>query len=88
MKIKVEFKGDAGNALVATFDSDTGAVSSNDGRSGTYTRPEGSKTLTIKESTGQDIVLTFADDVKFEPGFSTRFSGPQGDGAATILAIE
>jgi hypothetical protein len=88
MKIKVEFKGDSGNALIATFDRDAGTVSANDGRSGTYTRPEGSKTLEIKESSGQALTLTFAEDVKFEPGFSTRYSGPQGDGVATILAIE
>ena len=88
MKIQVEFKADSGNTLTATFDRDTGAVSASDGRTGTYTRPEGSKTLVINDSGGQVLTISFADDVKFERGFSTRFSGPQGDGMATILSAE
>ena len=88
MKIQVEFKGDSGNTLTATFDRDAGTVSSSDGRTGTYTRPEGSKTLEIKDSAGPLLTLSFADDIKFERGFSTRFSGPQGDGTATILSVE
>jgi hypothetical protein len=87
MKIKVEFKGDSGNVLVATFDRDAGTVSASDGRTGTYTRPDGSKVLQITDSGGAKITLTFANDVKFEQGFSTRFSGPEGDGVATIVSV-
>ena len=87
MKIQVEFKGDSGNTVMATFDRDAGTVSASDGRSGTYTRPEGSKVMEIKDNAGAVTTLTFADDIRFEKGFSTRYSGPQGDGTATIVSI-
>ena len=87
MKIQVEFKGDSGNTVMATFDRDVGTVSASDGRSGTYTRPEGSKVMEIKDNAGPVTTLTFADDIRFEKGFSTRYSGPQGDGTATIVSI-
>ena len=87
MKIQVEFKPDSGNTVIATFDRDAGTVSSSDGRSGTYVRPEGSKVMDIKDSGGQAITITFANDIRFEKGFSTRYTGPQGDGTATIMSI-
>jgi hypothetical protein len=87
MKIKVKFLNDSGAEVIATFDRDTGTVSAQDGRTGTYSRPEGSRAMEIKGA--ENITLTFADDIRFEPGFSTRYTGSDGRaGLATILSVE
>ena len=86
MKIQVKFLNDNGSEVVATFDRDAGTVSAQDGRIGTYSRPDGSKTMELKGA--ENITLTFADDIKFEPGFSTRYTGSDGRaGVATILSV-
>ncbi len=85
MKITVEFASDAGQKIVAVFDGDAGTVSADNGQKGSYSRPEGSKTLEIKGD--QDLTLTFADDIKFEPGFTTRYTGPTGGGVAKIVSV-
>ena len=86
MKIQVKFRNDSGEEVLATFDRDAGTVSTQDGRKGTYSRPDGSRTMEIK---GDDnLTMTFADDVRFEPGFSTRYTTSDGRaGVATILAV-
>jgi hypothetical protein len=86
MKIKVKFAGDTGTEVVAVFDRDAGTVSTGDGRTGAYSRPEGSKLMEIKGA--ENITMTFADDIKFEPGFSTRYQASDGrEGVATILSV-
>jgi hypothetical protein len=85
MKITAEFKNDNGNTIVAKFDREAGTVTSQDGRSGTYTRTN-PKQIEIR---GDDnLTLSFIDEVKFEPGFKTRYSGSTGAGVVTILAVE
>jgi len=87
MKIKVKFANDTGNEVIATFDRDAGTVTAADGRTGSYHRPEGSKVMELKGA--ENITLKFAEDIKFEPGFSTRYEGSDGrKGLATILSVE
>jgi hypothetical protein len=76
MKIKVKFLNDNGTEVVATFDRDAGTVTAQDGRTGAYSRPDGSKVMELKGA--ENITLTFQDDVKFLPGFSTGYSGSDG----------
>jgi len=86
MKIKVKFAGDTGTEVMATFDRDAGTVTSVDGRTGTYSRPEGSKVMEMKGA--ENITMTFADDIKFEPGFTSRYETSDGrKGVATILSV-
>ncbi|MBL8551468.1 MAG: hypothetical protein JNJ73_15895 [Hyphomonadaceae bacterium] len=86
MKIQVRFKNDNGNEVVATFDRDAGTVSTQDGQKGTYSRPEGSRTMEIKGDV--NLTMTFADDVRFEQGYSTRYTTNDGRaGVATILSV-
>jgi hypothetical protein len=86
MKIQAKFKRDDGAEVLATFDRDTGTVTAGDGRKGTYSRPEGSRTMEIKGDV--NMTLTFAEDIRFEPGFSTRYTTSDGNaGVATILSV-
>lgn len=76
MKVTAKFENDNGAVVVATFDRDAGTVTSQDGRVGSYTRPEGSNVIELKGD--ESVTLTFADELKFEPGFSTRYEGSDG----------
>jgi hypothetical protein len=85
MKVTAQFKNDSGNVTVAVFDRDARTVKTQDGRSGVYTRA-GPKQLVIE---GDDnLTLTFDQEVQFERGFFTRYSGSRGAGVVTILAVE
>ena len=86
MKIKVKFENDNGIVVHATFDRDAGTVQAEDGRTGTYSRPDGSRVMELKGA--ENVTLTFSEDVKMEPGFSTRYSGSDGrTGKVTIVAV-
>lgn len=86
MKIKVKFRGDTGEEVLVTFDRDAGTFAADDGRKGTYSRPEGSKTMDIKGDAPMSV--TFADEVRFEAGYSTRYTTTAGHaGTATIMSV-
>lgn len=84
MKILAEFKNDGGNVIVAEFDRDASTVTTPDGKTGAYTR-EGPKQLKIGGD--HNLTLTFDEEVQFQPGFSTRYTGSTGAGVVTILKV-
>jgi len=75
-----------GQETMATFDRDTGTVSTADGRKGAYTRPEGSRTIEIKGD--MPMTLTFDADIKFEQGHTMGYRSSDGrTGRATIASV-
>lgn len=84
MKVTAEFKNDNGHVIVAEFDRDAQTVTTPDGKIGAYTR-EGPKQLKIGGD--HNLTLAFEEEVQFQPGFSTRYTGSTGDGVVTILSV-
>lgn len=82
MKIVAEFKNDNGRTVRAEFDREAGQVVTPNGAS-SYKRIS----PTQLEIAGADnLTLTFESEVKFEPGFTTRYAGTMGAGLCTIVS--
>lgn len=83
MKILAEFKNDNGRTVRAEFDRDVGSVVTPNGTS-SYTRISPTQ---IEIAGADNLTLTFETEVKFEPGFATRYVGTMGAGVCTIVSV-
>ncbi len=85
MKIKVRFDHGNGETVIATFDQNAGSVTTEDGRSGTFTNEGNAVHIKGAES----MTLIFDGAPKMEIGAVSTYKRSDGvAGASTVLSMD